>query len=185
MYRVPYINKKQKQGLIFEMDYLEAKNVADSTVNHKLDYFEYNKVLRRTKGIGLTYTYRKNFYDQHKLKYELRQTNILDTLYDLNPNYLGKDRTKQTFDAITYEFVSDHRDVIAYPLSGNILTLNIEKYGVGIHRDINKTEGFASFAGFKDLKKGFYFANLSFLYLSTPDNIPYFNYERWGIIEFL
>jgi outer membrane protein assembly factor BamA len=180
LYRVPYINKKQKQGLVFEMDYIEAKNVADSTVNHKLDFFEFNKVLRRTKGIGLTYTYRNNFYNQHKIKYEVRQTNIRDTLQALNPNYLGSERARQTFDALTYEFVSDHRDVIAYPLRGNILTLNIEKYGVGIHKDLNKTEGSLSFAGFSDLKKGFFLANLSFLYASTPDNIPYFNYGAMG-----
>lgn len=180
LYRIPYINKKQKQGLVFEMDYIEAKNVADSTVNHKLDFLEYTKVLRRTKGIGLTYTYRNNFYDQHKLKYEFRQTNILDTLQELNPNYLGGERSKQTYDAITYEFVSDHRDVIAYPLRGNILTLHVQKFGVGLHRDLNKTEGIVSFAGFKDLKKGFFLSNLSFLYLSTPDDIPYFNYGAMG-----
>ncbi len=180
LYRVPYINKKQKQGLVFEIDYIEAKNVADSTVNHKLDFFEYTKVIRRTKGIGLTYTYRNNFYNQHKLKYELRQTNILDTLRELNPNYLGDGQTQQTFDALTYEFVSDHRDVTAYPLRGNMLTLHIQKYGVGIHRDLNKTDGFASFAGYKDLKKGFFISNLSFLYLSTPDDLPYLNYGAMG-----
>lgn len=180
LYRVPYINKKQKQGLVVELDYIEAKNIADSTVNHKLDFFEYNKVLRKTKGIGLSYTYRNNFYDQHKIKYEFRQTNILDTLRDLNPNYLGGERTQQTFDALTYEFVSDHRDVVAYPLRGNILSLHIEKYGIGLHRDLNKTEAYVSFAGFRDLKKGFFLSNLSFLYLSSPDDIPYFNYGAMG-----
>lgn len=180
LYRVPYINKKQKQGLIFEMDYIEAKNVADSTVNHKLDFFEYNQILRKTKGIGLTYTYRNNFYNQHRLKYEVRQTNILDTLRDLNPNYLGGERTQQVFDALTYEFVSDHRDVVAYPLHGNILSVHVEKYGVGLYRNLNKTEAYASFAGFRDLKKGFFLSNLSFLYVSTPDDVPYFNYGAMG-----
>lgn len=180
MYRVPYINKKQKQGLIIEMDYIEAKNVADSTVNHKLDFFEFNQVLRKTKGIGLSYTYRNNFYNQHKIKYEFRQTNILDTLRDLNPNYLGDGATQQTFDALTYEFVSDHRDVVAYPLRGRMLTLHAQKYGVGLYQDLNKTEVYASFSGFKDLKKGFFISNLSFLYASTPDNIAYFNYGAMG-----
>lgn len=184
MYRVPYINKKQKQGLIVEMDYIEAKSVADSTINHKLDFFEYDKVLRKTRGIGLTYTYRNNFYNQHRIKYELRQTNILDTLRELNPNYLGQGRTRQTFDALTYEFISDHRDVIAYPLRGTILTLHAQKYGIGIHRDLNKLEGFASFAGFKDLKKGFFLSNLSFAYLSTPNDLPYFNYGALGYTKF-
>ncbi|CAN0416487.1 unnamed protein product, partial [Phaeothamnion confervicola] len=89
-------------------------------------------------------------------------------------------QTQQTFDALTYEFVSDHRDVTAYPLRGNMLTLHIQKYGVGIHRDLNKTDGFASFAGYKDLKKGFFISNLSFLYLSTPDDLPYLNYGAMG-----
>ncbi|HNC32423.1 MAG TPA: POTRA domain-containing protein, partial [Cyclobacteriaceae bacterium] len=136
VYRIPYINKKQKQGLAFEMDYIEAKNVADSTINHKLDFFKYDRVLRRTNGIGLTYTYRKNFYNYHRIKYEYRQTTIADTLQELNPNYLGGDRTHQKYDAITYEFISDHRDVIAYPLRGYIFSLHLQKFGVGLHNDL-------------------------------------------------
>lgn len=180
MYRIPYINKRQKEGLIFQMDYIEAKNVADSTVDHKLDFFKFNRVLRNTKGIGLTYTYRNNFYNHHRLKYEFRQTDIADTLQELNANYLGKNRTRQRFDALTYQFISDHRDVIAYPLRGYILTLNLEKYGVGINKDLNKTEGYVSFAGFKELKRKLFLSNFSFLYLSTPDDVPYFNYGAMG-----
>lgn len=180
MYRIPYINARQKEGLIFQMDYIEAKNVADSTVDHKLDFFKHNRVLRNTKGIGLTYTYRNNFYDHHRLKYEFRQTDIADTLRELNPNYLEGGRTRQRYDAITYQFISDHRDVVAYPLRGYILTVNLEKYGIGLHKDLNKTEGYISFAGFKELKKNFFFSNLSYLYLSTPDEIPYFNYGAMG-----
>lgn len=180
MYRMPFISKRQKEGLIFQMDYIEAKNVADSTVDHKLDFFKHNRVLRSTKGIGLTYTYRKNFYDHHRVKYEFRQTDIADTLRELNPNYLEAKRTRQRYDAITYQFISDHRDVVAYPLRGYTFTLNLEKYGIGLHKDLNKTEGYVSFAGFKAMKKNFFLSNLSFLYLSTPDEIPYFNYGAMG-----
>ncbi|HMV08588.1 MAG TPA: POTRA domain-containing protein [Cyclobacteriaceae bacterium] len=180
VYRIPYINKKQKQGLAFEMDYIEAKNVADSTINHKLDFFKYDRVLRRTNGIGLTYTYRKNFYNYHRIKYEYRQTTIADTLQELNPNYLGGDRTHQKYDAITYEFISDHRDVIAYPLRGYIFSLHLQKFGVGLHNDLNKTEGYASFAWFKEVSKGFFFSNLSFAYASSPNKLPYFNYGAMG-----
>lgn len=179
MYRIPFINKRQKEGLIFQMDYLEAKNVADSTVDHKLDFFKFNRVLRSTKGISLTYTYRNNFYDHHRIKYEFRQTNIADTLHELNPSYLGNTR-RQRFDALSYQFISDHRDVIAYPLRGYILTLSLEKYGIGLNKDLNKTEGLASFAGFKELKNNFFVSNLSYLYVSGPDKIPYFNYGAMG-----
>lgn len=179
-YRIPYINKKQKQGLIFEVDYIEAKNVADSTVNHKLDYFKSEDILRNTKGIGLTYTYRNNFYIQHRLKYEYRQTSIADTLQELNPNYLGPEKKNQKFDALTYEFISDHRDVIAYPLKGYQLFLHVQKTGVGVHKDLNKTDAFLSFSGFLDLKKNFFLSNLSFVYTSTPNKLPYFNYGAMG-----
>jgi outer membrane protein assembly factor BamA len=180
LYRIPYIDKKQKQGLVLEMDFIEAKSVADSTVDHKLDFFKSRSVLRNTRGIGLTYTYRNNFYIQHRFKYEYRQTTIADTLRILNPNYLGDGRYKQRFDALTYEFISDHRDVIAYPLKGYQFYAHLQKTGIGIRKDIDKLDGFLSFSGFVDLKRHFYLANLSYVYLSTPDNIPYFNYGVMG-----
>ena len=179
-YRIPYIDKNQKQGLIFDMDFIEAKSVADSTINHKLDFFKSERILRNSKGIGITYTYRNNFYIQHRLKYEYRQTSISDTLIQLNPNYLGNENKQQQFDAITYEFISDHRDVITYPLKGYQLYFNFKKSGVGLQDDLNKTEGSLSFAGFLSLKKNYFLSNLTFLYASTPDKLPYYNYGAMG-----
>jgi len=179
-YTMPYINKKQKQGLIIETDYSEAKSVADSTIDHKLDYFKFNHSLRRTGGVGITYTYRNNFYIQHRLKYEYRQTTIADTLHKLNPNYLREENRKQQYDAVTYEFISDHRDVIAYPLKGYQFYIHLQQTGLAIRSDVNKTEGFVGFSGFLDLKKNFYLANMSFIYASTPDNLPYYNYGAMG-----
>lgn len=180
MYRLPYLNKKQKQGLILELDYIDAKNIADSTVNHKLDFFKHDRILRNTKGIGLTYTYRNNFYNHHRIKYEVRQTNIADTLRNLNHDYLGNGRTRQTFDAITYQFISDHRDVVFYPLNGRYIDVRLEHSGIALHKDLRKTESILSFAFYKDLKKNFYLSNLTYGYLSTPDNVPYFNYGVMG-----
>lgn len=180
VYQIPYINKKQKQGLIFQMDFIENKSVADSTINHKLNYVKSDKVLRNTRGIGLAYTYRNNFYIRHKLKYEYRQTTIADTLQILNPDYLGEKRTFQMYDAISYEFINDHRDIVAYPLKGYLLDVYAEQTGVALQKDITKTEGVVTFSGFLDLKKGFYLANLSYLYASTPNQVPYYNYGAMG-----
>jgi len=180
MYRIPYINKKQKQGLIIEMDWIDGKSVADSTVDHKLDFFKSRSVLRNTRGIGLTYTYRNNFYNQHRIKYEYRHTKIADTLQLLNPNYLGTGKTTQAFDALSYEFISDYRDVIAYPLKGYQLLVHLQHTGLMLRKDIQKTEGIINFSGFLDLGRNFYLANLSYLYTSTPNNLPYFNYGSMG-----
>jgi len=180
MYKVPYIDNNQKAGLIFEMDFIEAKNVADSTIEHKLRYVKSEHVLRNTKGIGLSYTYRNNFYINHKLKYEYRETSIADTLEILNPNYLGPETNRQQYDAVTYEFTSDHRDVQAYPLKGYMVFLHLQQYGIALNKDFQKTEGYFSLSGHLDLKKNFYLSNQSYIYLSTPDEIPYFNYGGLG-----
>jgi outer membrane protein assembly factor BamA len=137
-------------------------------------------VLRNTKGIGLSYTYRNNFYINHKLKYEYRETSIADTLQELNPNYLGPEKKRQQYDAITYEFTSDHRDVQAYPLKGYMVFLHLQRYGIALKKDFQKTEGYFSFSGHLDLKKNFYLSNQSFIYLSTPNDVPYFNYGGLG-----
>jgi outer membrane protein assembly factor BamA len=179
-YRIPYIDARQKQGLIVDFDFIEGKNVPDSTVEHKLNYFKSRKILRTTQGVGFTYTYRNNFYVQHRLKYEYRFTNIADTLAKLNPNYLGESRNRQQFDAITYEFASDRRDVIAYPLRGHEFIVSVQQTGLALHKDINKTSASVKFAGFVDLKNNFYLSNLSFFYWSTPDKLPYFNYGSMG-----
>jgi outer membrane protein assembly factor BamA len=180
MYKIPYIDNNQKAGLIFEMDFIEAKNVADSTVDHILRYVKSEHVLRNTKGIGLSYTYRNNFYIHHRLKYEYRQTSITDTLQALNPNYLGPEISRQQYDAITYEFTSDHRDVQAYPLKGYLAFFHLQHYGIAWHDDFQKTEGYFSFSGHLDLKKNFYLSNQAFVYLSRPNEIPYFNYGGLG-----
>lgn len=179
-YRVPYINAQQKQGLVFEFDFSQGKNIADSTVDHKLDYFKSSNVLRTTQGAALTYTYRNNFYIQHRIKYEYRNTTIADTLQALNPNYLGGERQRQQFDALSYEFISDHRDVSAYPLKGYEFLAGVEKSGIGFHKDLNKASAFLKLAGFIDLKKDFYLANLTYVFWSTPDDLPYLNYGSMG-----
>ena len=180
MYRIPYIDKRQKQGLILEMDYVEAKNVPDSTVDHKLDYFKYEHILRDTRGIGLTYTYRNNFYVQHRLKYEFRETHIADTLQKLNPNYLGPEKKRQVYDAATYEFVSDHRDVFAYPLKGYQIYLTLKRTGIGLQDDVSKTEASLSVSGHLELNNNFYLSNMAYFYTSTPNELPYYNYGALG-----
>lgn len=180
VYKIPYLNKQQKQGLIFEMDYVTGKSVPDSTIDHKLNFVKANQTLRTSRGVGVTYTYRKNFYLQHRLKYEYRQSFIADTLMRLNENYLGNGLTNQQYDALTYEVDYDHRDVVAYPLNGFQLLAGIQKTGIMMRKDLSKISASVRYAGYKEFGNHWYFSNLSVLVWSTPNNIPYFNYTTMG-----
>ena len=102
-YRFPYIDKKQKHGLIVDFDFSEAKNLAYRTFDHKLEYLEADELLKSTRGGGLTYTFRNSFYASHALKIEYRSSSIYDTISTLNPELF---RRRQKHSAIRYSLLS-------------------------------------------------------------------------------
>jgi hypothetical protein len=180
MYKVPYINRKQTQGLTLDVDYSEGKNIADSTIGHKLNYVKSDDILRTTRGIGLTYTFRNNFYVQHRFRYEYRYSTIADTLVTLNENYLGHGINRQHVDILTYELAADRRDVAAYPLKGYEFLFGIQQDGIALHSDLRKTSSYVRLAGYVPLGNDFYFSDLAVGYWSSPNNIPYYNYTTMG-----
>jgi outer membrane protein assembly factor BamA len=179
-YRFPYIDKKQKHGLIIDVDFTETKNLAYKTLDHKLEFLKSENILRTTRGGGLTYTYRNSFYVSHALKVEYRSNTINDTIPTLNANYLGEGKANQRYGIITYQFTSDHRDYIGYPLRGHYFMLLAARSGIARKDDLKKWEASASYAKFFDLKKDFYLSNNIIGYISTPDDLPYSNYGAMG-----
>jgi outer membrane protein assembly factor BamA len=179
-YRFPYIDKKQKHGLIFDGDFTETKNLAYRTLDHKLEFLKSEDILRTTRGGGLTYTYRNSFYISHALKVEYRSNTISDTIPTLNANYLGEGKTKHRYGIITYQFTSDRRDYIGYPLRGYYFMFLAARSGIAAKDDLKKWEASVSYAKFFDLKKDFYLSNNIIGYASTPDDLPYSNFGAMG-----
>ncbi|MBL7856939.1 MAG: hypothetical protein JNM57_04560 [Cyclobacteriaceae bacterium] len=179
-YRIPYIDEKQKQGLIFSVDYTGTKNLAYRTEDHKLVYLEDNKVLRVTKGASLTYTYRNSFYQTHALKMEYRSNEIGDTIKTLNPNYFNGESLIQQYGGISYSFTSDHRDYFAYPLKGHHFMFSILKYGITPVDDLNKFETSVSYTRYFTLKNKFFLSNNSVGAWSSPQDLDYANYTALG-----
>lgn len=180
VYRMPYIDRKQKQGLIFDYDYTEGKNVAYQTEDHKLTFLRSRHIEKISRVAGITYTYRNSFYETHAVRAEYADNWISDSINTLNPNYFGNARTRQKYGSISYVFTSEHRDIVAYPLKGHHFTLLLQKTGLGLGDDLNKTEGSASYSQYLDLKKQYYLSNNTVAYLSTWNNVPYSYYSALG-----
>lgn len=179
-YRFPFIDKKQKHGLILDGDFTETKNLAYRTVDHKLDFLKADNILRTTRGAGITYTYRNSFYVHHSLKVEYRSNNVNDTIAMLNPNYLGVERIRQRYGLITYQYISDRRDYVGYPLRGHYLTAIATRNGIADKDDLKKWEVTVSYSKFIDLGKDFFLSNNIVGYISTPEDVPYSNYGAMG-----
>ena len=117
-YRIPNLDRKQKQGITFSFDYASPKNIAYRTLDHKLVFLESKQVVRNSFGAGVGYSYRKSFFETHSLNLNYRQSHIADTVLLLNPIYYNNGRASQKFFSISYSFNSEHRDVVLYPLKG-------------------------------------------------------------------
>jgi outer membrane protein assembly factor BamA len=180
MYRFPYIDKNQKQGLSIDVNYLETKNLAYRTADHKYEFLKADELLRTIRYGGLTYSYRNSFYQTHSLRAEYVRANLNDTIKVLNPIYL-KEGQKQEYAAMTYTFSSDHRDLISYPLKGHQFTVLVSQNGILPKDDLRKSEASASYSKYIALSNNFYLANNTVGYASSPDNLSYMNFGVLGI----
>lgn len=182
MYRFPYIDKKQKHGLTLDLNFVEAKNLAFMTDDHKYSFLKSDNILRRDRIAGLIYSYRKSFYKTHTVKIEYRNVFVDDTIKTLNPNYLqGEGIQNAQFTLITYQFNADHRDYFAYPLKGYQLQAGITKTGLTNYDDVNKVELNLLYSKHIDLKRKFYLSNNLIGYWSNPRNLSYMYYGVLGL----
>ena len=179
-YQIPNLDKNQKQGLAFIFSFAQPKNLSYFTDDHKLLFLKSQKVLRKSELVGVTYSYRKSFYETHNVGLEYRNSEIADTIAILNPNYYGNGDTRQQFEAISYSFTSDHRDVMAYPLKGQQSNIYMKKIGLGLSSTVDQFEINLTHARYLDLKNGNYLSNFTSLYLSTPQSQPYALYNAIG-----
>jgi outer membrane protein assembly factor BamA len=179
-YRIPYIDRQQRQGLIFDFNYGEPKNLAYFTEDHKLKFLEERKTLKTARGFGVTYTFRRSFYETHSLSYNYQNNSVHDTIAYLNPNYYKDGATRQQFSSITYSFNSEHRDVIAYPLKGYQFTAFIQRTGLIIDTDVKQWEFNFTYSKYLDLGNHYYASNFSSVYMSTPKEQPYTFYSALG-----
>jgi outer membrane protein assembly factor BamA len=181
MYRFPYIDKKQKHGLSMDLAFLETKNLAYQTRDHKYEFAKSDQILRNERNAGLTYTYRNSFYKTHSFKLEYKNLHLNQIVKDSNANYIQSEEIlRQAYPSASYQFNSDHRDVFAYPLKGNQFVLNVSQSGWGISEDLQKFEATIMYSRYFDLKNNFYLSNNVIGHYSNPDNIAYINYSVLG-----
>ncbi len=179
-YRIPNLDRTQKHGLTFNIDFGAPRNLAYKTLDHKLEFLRKDQIIRETIGAGITYTFRKSFFESHSFAYAYRNSRVLDTVLTLNPNYYNGAKTTQKYSMVSYYFVSEHRDVVMYPLKGYQFTAYIAKTGILPNEDVNQLELNVSYAYHKPVGNHYFLSNFSSVFWSTPNNQPYSAYDALG-----
>jgi outer membrane protein assembly factor BamA len=152
-YTLPPLNRNQTYGIIADLFYAKNREIAYKTEGNKL-LFERrdNEFPEQRIRAGLSFFFRPKFKSYHFAKIEFQQNNISDyVVTELNPDYFLDGNTRQRFIYLRYQYVFENRDIIPYPLSGNYLSVILEKEGIGIFEERNGfylTSKFAQYFSF-------------------------------------
>lgn len=180
MYRFPYIDKAQKHGIAIDLGYRENKNLAYQTRDHKYVFAESDQVLKNERSAGITYSYRRIFYKTHSVNLTYNDIRVNGIVLDSNTNYLRAEIPEQQYVTLSYQFNSDHRDVAAYPLTGNQFLFYAAHNGLGFSEQLNNFQSSMIYSRYFDLKDGFYLSNNFNAYYSFPKDVGYLDYGVLG-----
>lgn len=184
-YEIPYINKQKKSGLGFSFSYHRQHEISYLTRNNqRLFYNNEEKHSQKRIGYGLNYFYRNKIFDRHSLGLNYYAFSVLDTVAEINPEYLGNGKSNSKFLSLNYNFVHDERDSKNYPLKGNYFTFNIRKYGFGIlNQDLDLWNFSSTYKKFWQLGEHFYLAGKVMGVLAANNNQPYLLQNGLGYSE--
>jgi len=178
-YKIPYLDEKQRIGLLPELILINSKNLGYETNDHLRNFLSEEFFLRRSLGATIWTTYREKFYEFHSAGIGFARTIIDDTVAMLNPNFLGGGDTRQRAFTLGYAYQFNRRNNVNYPLRGYNLYGEFIKTGLGVYDDVDYWSVLGSVSKYWDLGKEYYFANRTVGFYSNGDQ-PFFNYNGLG-----
>ncbi|MEO9484127.1 MAG: POTRA domain-containing protein [Ekhidna sp.] len=185
-YSIPYIDKKQRNGLRVSTSYFETKNVAVITrENIRRFTSSQEDVLRRAYKTSVRHSYRSSFYSFHLTTLGHTRLDVADTIARINPNYLGDGRTQQQHLWLGYTYVWDKRNNRNYPTNGERYQAGLFKHGLGLYNDgVDFWRARLSLTKYWELKDNFFLvADISGLSTFPAKDRSYFNYYSIGFLK--
>lgn len=181
-YQIPYINKEQTLGLTVATGFSNNKTISVNSENHRLRFVESENVVRRRFSSSASLTYRPNFFSRHSLNVAYARTTVSDTITFTNPQYLLDGNDKQRYVRASYIYSWDKRDYFAYPLSGKIYRVEVNKFGLGLFNDLDMLTVRGSYGQYFDLGKNFYLSNRIDAYynFNESNEVPYLQRTGFG-----
>jgi len=179
-YAIPYIDRNQRTGISFRFDYSENTNTLYNTIDHDRKFVDSENIIRRRAYGGVAITRRNSFYNTHHFGLNFSNTWVGDTVVALNPNFFRGGGNQQRYFILGYSFTADHRDIIAYPLTGYQFKISALKKGLGIYDNVNYFRVSGSYTKYWEFNKRYFLSNYSSAYFSFPENQDYINSTGLG-----
>lgn len=140
-YNLPFIGKKLRTGLYLSYSYLRNRELGYTSLNNELLFYKDESRYVRQEQVGrMKFTLRKKVFNTHSLEGRYTSSWIIDTLQVIGSGYFSGNRSSTQLFSIHYSYVSDHRDMKAYPLKGYLGGIEISQFGLGVLK--NESSGF-------------------------------------------
>jgi outer membrane protein assembly factor BamA len=185
-YRGIYIDKAKRHSLSFLASY-SAQNILTWNIeSNKEEVLKASHRLLKSTILGITYSYRKGYFNTHSFLFGFADFKIADTIFSLNPSYLGLSRHEQRYFNIEYEFARDTRDSRIYPKTGYFIAAAIKKRGLGILPDeYNSVDLKIQLFSYWKLRKRLYLATGGWYDSNITDNYAFLSQTGLGYLQFV
>lgn len=172
-YRIPYIDRKLRQGIGFSIQMATGREINYTTDSNKLRFFYRELYPYQRIQAKLHYTYRRAYATTHEFQLGYNKFDITGELLEKNPDYLGGPM-RVKFLELNYIFQYNNTDIRIYPLNGLDVKLMVSKKGLGMNTQINRLDLVSQSSLFYKIARD-WSASLVFRgRLSFPQQQPYF-----------
>jgi outer membrane protein assembly factor BamA len=181
-YSIPYINKKQENGLSFSFSFTRNHEITYEDFDNKTIFYKQEDIyVRRQFSTGLRFTHRSGIYDYYSYTGEYQDNVIADTVVKLNTDYFLPGEARERLIILSFDYRSDHRDFKIYPLKGYYWDFDAAKQGVGVMMYEPDLLSFtASYRKYWELANRWHFAGGVKGKLSGQSFAPYYNSRGLG-----
>ena len=180
-YKIPWIGSGEKLGLLTGARYYNNYTVEYGSVDNKKQFlFDNNSLqeLRVTAALNI----RPGLYNYATIKLTGVYTQISDTLFQLDSNFLAGKSKENTSLGLYVDFYYDSRNNRSYPLEGNMLKVFIEKKGLGIlTKELDLFYYGIDFHFYQRISRKFFAAQMVKAVNSSGEKYPY--YYLQGLTE--
>lgn len=184
-YSIPYINYRQKTGMIIHTGWQNLNEVPVISKDNRQIFLQYDQSSLSTRlyaGAGIVY--RPEVFTSHELIFYYNHNRIDDTLMLLNPHFAASSNGVDQFLSIQYKLKIDHRELKAYPLEGYYFDIRLKRYGLSLLSNGNTGTDLSTFESsarkFWKLNKRWFFASGANVKFSAGDNQPYYLQQGIG-----
>lgn len=140
VYRVPYLNKKQKLGMEVGVNGSARNEALYGTMDNDRLFHKSNTEVVRSLDASFTLRYRNAYFFRHELTTGFTYADISDSLLIYNPTYLSPSGGRvQRYINFAYRLRFNNTDYINFPTRGFYGELTAVQRGVNVMENDNAT----------------------------------------------